>query len=311
MKTLRELLNDFLEHRRLLHYSSRSITGLYYDVRLFLRWLELAQVVVTPAELRAPHLRQYLQHLLERANRLDQPLKPRSVNKFMDSARHFLRYLVEHGHLPKTWPDLLERIKEPKHLPTSVLTHEQVKTLLACVDTTTNLGYRNRTMLELIYSAGLRAGELLGLNIGDLDLPNATALVTGKGDKQRVVPVGRTALRYLETYLRAVRPFLLKKNPAEPALFLNQWGGRMIYTTFRRMVQSYAQRAALSVHVTTHTFRRSCATEMLRGGANMYHVKELLGHERLDTLKHYVRLTITDLKKTHAACHPREKKHDL
>ena len=257
-------------------------------MRLFLRWLELAQAVVTLAELRAPHLRQYLQHLIERANRLDRPLKPRSVNKFMDSARHFLRYLAEQGHLPKTWPELLERIKEPKHLPTSVLTHEQVKALLACVDTSTNLDYRNRTMLELIYSAGLRAGELLGLNVGDLDLPNATALVTGKGDKQRVVPVGRTALRYLETYLRAVRPFLLKKNPTELALFLNQWGARMLYTTFRRMVQSYAQRAGLSVHVTTHTFRRSCATEMLRGGANMYHVKELLGHERLDTLKHYV-----------------------
>jgi len=107
-------------------------------------------------------------------------------------------------------------------------------------------------------------------------------------------------------YLKAVRPFLLKKAD-EQALFLNQAGERMPYHTFRRMVQRYAQAAGLDIKVTPHTFRRSCTTELIRGGANLYHVKELLGHENLETLKHYTKLTIEVLKATHARCHPRER----
>ena len=138
-------------------------------------------------------------------------------------------------------------------------------------------------MLEVLYSTGIRVGELLGLNVTDVDLDNATAVVLGKGNKQRVVPIGKTALRLLESYLKAVRPFLLSRAD-EPALFLNHAGQRMPY----------------------HTFRRSCTTELIRAGANLYHVKELLGHEDLETLKHYTKLTIEDLKATHARCHPRE-----
>ena len=121
-----------------------------------------------------------------------------------------------------------------------------------------------------------------------------------------MVPIGKTALQYLESYLRAVRP-LLVKDSGEKALFVDSMGKRFPYYTFRRLIKACAKKARLEVCVTAHTFRRSCATELLRGGANMYHVKELLGHESLETLKHYAKLTITDLKATHAKCHPREK----
>lgn len=171
-------------------------------------------------------------------------------------------------------------------------------------------GYRNRAMLEVLYSSGLRAAELLGLDLDDIDFDNATAIVTGKGNKQRVVPIGRTALRYLESYLKAVRPFLLR-DPGERAVFLDQKGHRLRYNALAMIVRSCAIRAGLGdMHVTAHTFRRSCATELLRGGANMYHVKDLLGHATLNTLKHYAKLTITDLKKTHAKCHPRERERN-
>ena len=158
----------------------------------------------------------------------------------------------------------------------------------------------------MLYSTGIRVSELLGLNVRDVDLDNATAVVLGKGNKQRVVPIGKTALRLLESYLKAVRPFLLKKSD-EQALFLNHAGERMPYHTVRRIVQRQAEAAGLEIKVTPHTFRRSCTTELIRGGANLYHVKEILGHENLETLKHYTKLTIEDLKKTHAKCHPRER----
>ena len=128
----------------------------------------------------------------------------------------------------------------------------------------------------------------------------------GKGGKERVVPLGKTALRWLESYVRGVRPFWAK-NPAERALWLNPQGQRLCYQRLGKIVHRHAEAVGLPATVTAHTFRRSCATELVKSGANLWHVKELLGHETLGPLRHYARLTIIDLKKTHAQCHPREK----
>jgi integrase/recombinase XerD len=197
-------------------------------------------------------------------------------------------------------------VKEPDLLPTSVLTHAQVRRLIGRIPSGTPNGYRDRAMVELLYSSGLRIHELLTLKIPDVNLENGTAIVTGKGNKQRVVPIGRTALRHLQTCLVAVRPYV-SQDRANVALFLGRDGKRVHYQTFLRAIHAYAKAAGLEVNVTPHTFRRSCTTELIRGGANMYHVKELLGHENLNTLRHYVKLTIHDLKKTHRKCHPRER----
>ena len=139
-----------------------------------------------------------------------------------------------------------------------------------------------------------------------LDLANGTAKVTGKGSKDRVVPIGKTALGFLENYIKAVRPFLVK-DPENKALFLDKFGKRLPYHTLRRLVHAFAEKRGVPVNVTPHTFRRSCATELLRAGAGMYHVKDLLGHESLETLRYYAKLTIRDLKKEHQRCHPRER----
>ena len=127
--------------------------------------------------------------------------------------------------------------------------------------------------------------------------------------KERVVPVGKTALRYLETYIAIVRPYAVR-DPEVMNVFLNTDGGPLTYVVLRKVVRKYAAEAGLPDYVTPHTLRRSCTTELLRAGAGMYHVKELLGHTSLDTLKHYARLTITDLRKTHAQCHPRERENN-
>ena len=220
--------------------------------------------------------------------------------------RSFVSYLSKHGYVQRSLLDVLEYVKEPKLLPSSVLTHVQVKRLLRMVATTSSEGYRNRALLELLYSTGTRIGEILTLDLSNIDLKNRTVIVMGKGNKQRVVPIGKTALRYMESYLVAVRPFLALDSD-EQAVFLNPDGTRLQYHTVRTMIKKYAKQAKLEVEVTAHTFRRSCTTELLREGANMYHVKELLGHESLDTLNHYAKLTITDLKATHEKCHPRER----
>jgi len=149
--------------------------------------------------------------------------------------------------------------------------------MLQAIPTTDAVGWRDRAMLELLYSTGIWARELLGLDVAGVDLNSATAIVFDKGQKERVVPIGRTALRLLESYLKGVRPFLLK-NPQEPALFLNRQGKRLPYQVLWRQVHIHAGRIGVDMSVTPHTFRRSCTTELIRGGAGMYHVKELLGH---------------------------------
>lgn len=305
IKTLSSHLADYLDYLKAINYSEHTSATVRRNNRRWLMWLEKCHQIETADQLRKEHLESWQKHLAAWQTHKGTPLKAKSINRSIDTARSFLKYLAIHGYVTNTLVDGLRYVKEPQMLPGSVLTHVEMKKLLSHVDTTTPEGYRNRAMLELLYTTGVRIGEMLALDVEDVDLALGTARVLGKGKKERIVPVGKTALKFIESYLVAVRPFLLT-DKSERALFVHR-GRRLLYQIFLRMVHTAADRAKLEKHVSPHTFRRSCTTELIRGGANMYHVKELLGHESLATLKHYARLTILDLKKTHEKCHPRER----
>jgi integrase/recombinase XerD len=309
MKALCDLLQEYIGEASSLNLSPHTLRTGRYHCHGFLIWLQRRHAVRSAEQLRRDVLQRWQKHLSAHRTAQGLPLKARSVNRQIESVRSFLSWLVRRGQVPALLLDGLTFVKEPHLLPTSVLNHGQVRQLLDGVSPSSPTGWRDRLVFELLYTTGVRASELLGLNVADVDLRNATALVLGKGNKQRMVPIGQTALRLLESYLRAVRPFLLR-DQAEPALLLDQRGRRLRYHTLLRLVHHHTAQAGLPATVTPHTFRRSCATEMIRGGANLYHVKELLGHESLETLKHYTRLTIQDLKKTHRQCHPRERMED-
>ncbi len=306
MKTLRDWLDSQLAYARALRQSRHTVRTRAYHGQSFLDWLETHYGVTTPDRLRREHLEGWTKHLATRVTCHGLPLKPRTTNKIIESTRSLLRYLAEHHLVSSALLEALAYVKEPQLLPTSVLTHAQTRELLRRIPTTHALGWRDRAMLEMLYSTGIRAAELLGLNVADVDFTSETARVFGKGQKERLVPIGRTALRLVESYLRGVRPFLVR-DPKEPALWLDRRGNRLPYQTLLRQVHIHAARIGVSVTVTPHTFRRSCTTEMIRAGANLYHVKDLLGHETLDTLRHYVKLNVEDLRKTLARCHPRER----
>lgn len=306
MKTLKELHQEYLDYTRSRNFSHHTQHALRANVGRFIRWLDEAHQVQTPDRLCVKHLYAWLQHLSDHRTRKGLPLRPRSVNKNIENVRQFFDHLVKQAYVQRGFLDVLQFVKEPDLLPTSVLTHAQVRKLIGAIPTDTPIGYRDRTMVELLYSTGIRVNELLTLRIPDVNFENATAIVNGKGNKQRVVPIGRTALRYLQTYLAAVRPYA-NYDRTNPVLFLGRNDKRVHYQAFLKAIHAYATAAGLDVNVTPHTFRRSCTTELIRGGANMYHVKELLGHENLNTLRHYAKLTILDLKKTHEKCHPRER----
>lgn len=308
MKTLQEHLNDYFDWRRSLKLSPETIAKNKYSIRPFIQWLDTTCHAVTPEEIYKDHLYEWQKHIADMKNREGHPIRPRTINTYNEGIKGFLTYLADRGYIRKDYPGFVQYVKKPFTLPGSVLTHAEMRKMLRRIPTQDAIGYRDRAMLELLYSSGVRAAELLGLNTFDVDFKNRTMIVTGKGNKQRVVPIGRTALRHLETYIKAIRPYLLHDR-TEKSLFLNHKGKRLPYRTLLKSVHAHARRAG-HTHITPHTFRRSCTTELIRGGANMYHVKELLGHESLDTLKHYTKLTINDLKKTHEKCHPRERDKD-
>jgi len=304
--TLSDRLDEYIALLRARNYSPATLDKITASVTPFLLWLRGVHEVETPELLRLEHLEAWQRRLANRRTRKGMPLKPSTINVRIVSVRGYLRHLAGRGFVLKTLLDALEPVKLPRRLPESVLDHAQVKKLIKRIDTSNPIGYRNRALLELLYTSGLRAKEILSLDTGDIDFRQHTALVHGKGGKDRIVPIGRTALRVLESYIVAVRPFLVPA-PGERALFLTKQGGRCGYHIIKNWLNRYTTGLDLDVRVTSHTFRRSCATEMIRAGANIYHVKELLGHESLDTLRHYTRLTINDLKATHQKCHPREK----
>jgi len=306
MKTLDHLLKDYLERLESLNYSKVTRRTVFYNCLDIIKWLGKTHGVKTADMLRKTHLEGWQKHLATRRTRKGLPLKPRSVNKKIECVKGFLKYLVEFGFMQKRTSDVLRYIKQPQVLPVGVLENRDMRKMFRKIDTSSMTGYRDKTILELMYSCGLRAGEIVKLDVRNIDFTHSLAKVMGKGSKERMVPVGKTAIRCLETYIKAVRPFMLLAG-SEEALFLNATGTRLQYHTLRLIIIEHAGNVKLKEHITTHSFRRSCATELIRGGANLYHVKELLGHEDLQSLKHYTKLTITDLRKTHAKYHPRER----
>lgn len=306
MITLEQLTDEMIGYLKSLNYSKYTLKTIKHNLRSFTKYMKDNFNVTEVTELRIMHLKARHRHLCEKKTAKGLPLKVRTINKHIEGLRVFLKYLEKNGYITNKLLDSVQYLKEPSLLPGEIIEHKEARKFLDSIDTSTPAGYRDRTMFELFYTTGIRAGEFAGLNLKDVNLVHNTLIVTGKGRKQRVVPIGRTAMRYLQTYIKAVRCFLLK-NRSEEALFLNKYGRRLQVQRIESITHKYEKKAKLKINLTPHVFRRSCATELIREGANMYHVKELLGHETLDTLKHYVKLTITDLKKTHAKCHPREK----
>lgn len=304
---MNELLQDYLEYLKSLNYSNRTIQASTYICLNFILYLK-NQNVNNISELKKSHLLEWQKHLSRQLNQKALPIKPRTINFKITGAKGFLKYLSKKGYVLESIPHILQQVKEPQMLPLGVFTNDELIKIIDKIDTTTPMGYRDRTIVELLYTTAIRANELITLNLDSIDFTNTTATVFGKGSKERVVPIGKTALKYLENYVKAIRPFILNGNETK-ALFISIRKQRMGYANLLRIIHKYADETDIDENVTPHMFRRSCTTELIRNGANLYHVKDLLGHESLNTLKHYTKLTITDLKTTHRLCHPRDMCH--
>ena len=215
------------------------------------------------------------------------------------------QYLEEQGLLFENPAQWFKIRKAPVNLGI-VLTEREVNKMLSVPDTSTYIGLRDRAILEVLYSTAMRRGELKSLKLHDIDLDRATVRVTkGKGGKQRLLPLGKQAVKFLRLYLEQVRPRYLPKFAAAPdALWLCPRRKAVGLVTINTMIRRCGKLAGIKKPVDTHTMRRTCATHMLRGGAHPVVVAELLGHAGLKTLSHYLRTSIKDLQHAHAQSKP-------
>ncbi|GAB4266628.1 MAG: site-specific tyrosine recombinase XerD [Candidatus Rifleibacteriota bacterium] len=235
----------------------------------------------------------------------DRGMSPRSMARKSSSLKGFYKFLLKEGYISEDPTGFLERPKIGKALP-KVLSIQEVERILAQPDISTVLGLRDKAILEILYATGIRESELIDLTIGNLNATAEFLTVTGKGGRERIVPVGTYAIQAVNDYLKKGRNKLCK-DVSERTLFLNPYGRKMSRMGIWKIVKKYSLMAAIGRPVSPHVFRHSCATHMLEGGASIVAVQEMLGHVDISTTQIYTHLTGKDLKNIHRQAHPRGK----
>jgi integrase/recombinase XerD len=301
-----DLAEKYQRHLTVRNYAPGTIRGNLFYLNRFLSFLK-ERGIREISGVTKDVIQAYQTDLYERINRRGEPNSVASQNNAMKAVKSFFRFLAKEGYLIGDPGRDVSYARAPKRLPRSILTQTEAKKVLHAPDVKTVLGYRDRTLLEVLYSTGIRKEEAINLEVRDVDCHDGFLRVNqGKGGKDRVVPVGRIACRYLENYVLAVRPCLIR-DPRNDHLFLSLKGNKLSKNMLWEIVKKHAERANIKKVVSPHTFRHTCATLMLRNRANIRHIQEMLGHASLDSTQVYTAVSITDLKEVHGKCHPREK----
>jgi len=237
------------------------------------------------------------------ARRVHAQARPRTTARLLSSVRRFYQYQVREGRLHEDPSALIDSPRLGRPLP-KALSEAEVELLLSAPDTEQALGLRDRAMLELLYASGLRVSELVNLKVTQLNLRQGVVRVIGKGDKERLVPLGEEAATWLERYMREARQALLHEMQSM-SLFVTQRGAAMTRQAFWYLIKRYARKVAVKATLSPHTLRHSFATHLINHGADLRAVQMLLGHHNLSTTQIYTHVARERLKAVHAVHHPR------
>jgi integrase/recombinase XerD len=304
-----DLYEKHLYARRLV---PRSVDYLKARLLVFAHWLAQERGKEDPRDVTLQDLLDFHSALRQRKRKLTgEPISANYCNTHLYALRGYYRFLFETGRILVDPCSELPRLRGRRALPKGVLSPSQAMKLLQQPNVLTLFGFRDRVILELLYSTGLRGLEVCRLSIYDVDLDDGTVTVrNGKGGKDRVVPLGKVAAHYVREYLTNVRPRMLARLPSPGAadrLFFSQMRRPLHPQMIYYMVRKNRTKASLPITTSTHSLRHTCATEMLRGGASVRHVQEMLGHSKITTTQIYTRVVPTDLKKVHAKTAPSER----
>ncbi len=276
--------------------AENTIDSYRRDLRQYTAWLE-SRGVARPGAITRSLMRRYADDLGELG------LAARTVARRYSSLRMFHRYLVDQGNLVKDPTAVLISPRLPHRLPHAIPVTE-VERLIESTDPDIPLGLRDRAMLELLYATGMRVSELIRFPVRGFSREEGFVRCFGKGGKERIIPVGKSARRYVRRYMEESRRLLLKGGRSI-TLFLNFRGKPLSRMGFWKILQKRARNAGITTHLSPHTLRHSFATHLLEGGASLRDVQEMLGHTDLSTTQIYTSVDRTYLKEVHRECHPR------
>lgn len=289
---------NYCEYEKGLSLNTRK--SYLYELNDYLQFLEKEYGITNTSSIKKEHIEAYLKDCYQRLE------TSKTVAHKLTTVRNFHQYLEKEEQATQNPTVFIDRPKTTKSLP-KCLSIEEVDKLLD-IPLKTPFDYRNKAMLELMYGSGLRVSELINLTVYDLDFNNATIIIKGKGNKERLVPLGEVAIYYLEQYLTQ-RPALMKKKRCD-ALFLNARGTAISRQGFFKNLKAILRSKGLNENISPHTLRHSFATHLLEGGADLRSIQLMLGHSDISTTKIYTHITNDKIKQDYLQNHPRAKKGD-
>lgn len=300
----------YLEGLTTRNYSASTVEHRRHTLKLFFSWAH-ERDLKHASQITRPILETFQRWLWRYQKPNGQRMGWSTQRERLGTLKDFFRWLTRQNVILHNPASELELPRAEKRLPQEVLTLSEVERLLAVPDVNDPLGIRDRAMLELFYSTGIRRTELCRLDLPDVNTERKTVHVRqGKGKKDRMVPVGLRAVEWVERYLKEVRPRLCLDTRTQ-ALFLTGYGEAFNPDVLSRMVSGWLKQAGLKRKGCCHVLRHSCATHMLENGADIRFIQQLLGHEKLDTTAIYTEVSIKQLQEVHARCHPAAKQADF
>ncbi len=278
--------------------SENSISNYSLDINKLINWLDENAISTSPEAISEEVVQQFIYSIAKEVN-------PKSQSRIISGLRGFFNYLIFEEYRNTNPLELIESPKIARKLP-DTLSLSEINTLIAAIDLSKPQGERNRAILETLYGCGLRVSELINLKISDLFFEEGFIKVTGKGDKQRFVPIGGITVRYIDLYRNEIRKHQDIHPTANDTLFLNRRGKPLTRAMIFTIVKQLAEKAAIRKNVSPHTFRHSFATHLLERGADLRAIQQMLGHESITTTEVYTHIDKSHLAKVMNEFHPRK-----
>lgn len=278
--------------------SKNTIENYGFDIERLCLFLENNQIEVSPLKISDETIQQFIYAVAKEVN-------PRSQARIISGLKSFFSYLVFEDYRNDSPLELIETPKTGRKLP-DTLSVQEIDLLIAAIDLSTNEGERNRAMLETLYGCGLRVSELVSLKISDLFFDEGFIKITGKGNKERFVPIGKLTQKYIQIYQKEIRTNLTIKKGFEDTLFLNRRGSQLTRAMVFTIIKDLAVKVNLNKNISPHTLRHSFATHLLENGADLRSIQLMLGHESITTTEIYVHLDRSFLKEVMHSYHPRK-----
>lgn len=296
----------FVEHQQIKNYSKETTRLTEIGLRTFIGWAE-DRSLERPGQITRPILEAFQRWLFYRRKPNGKPLAMSSQHLVLQKLVGFFRFLVRQNVIVSNPASDLDMPRLEKRLPKAVLTESEVEKVMAQADLNDPVELRDRAMMEVLYSTGIRRHELAGLLLGDVDYERETVFIRlGKGKKDRIVPIGERALHWVARYLEEARPLLVTM-PDDGFLWVTELGGPISLDWLTRRMRQYFERAGIGKSGAVHIWRHSMATQMLEAGCDIRHLQELLGHSETSTTAIYTRVSVGRLKVIHAQFHPGSK----